>query len=59
MGDYFAEVPDYEEKFNNYINKKTAVRKNILRKTFKQSEIAKYRTLLEKLNFPFIKKGDN
>ena len=51
LGDYFAEVPDYEEKFNNYINKKTAVRKNILRKTFKQSEIAKYRTLLEKLNY--------
>ena len=51
LGDYFAEVPDIEEKFNKYLNKKTAVRRNILRKTFKESEIAKYQTLLEKLNY--------
>jgi hypothetical protein len=51
LGNYFSEVPDLEEKYNKYLNKKTQVRKNIIRKTFKESEIVKYETLLDKLKY--------
>lgn len=49
LGNYFSEVPDKELKYNKYLNKKNTVKKNVLRKTFKESEIIKYETLLEKL----------
>lgn len=51
LGEYFSEVPDKEKQYNKYLNKKNKVRKNVLRKTFKESEIAKYETILDKLTY--------
>lgn len=46
---YFDNVPDKESQYKKYINKKTPVRKSHLRASFKESELIKYRVLLEKL----------
>ncbi|MBI6117961.1 Shedu immune nuclease family protein [Salegentibacter maritimus] len=51
LGNYFSQVPDNEKKYNKYLNKKIDVKKNVLRKTFKEVEIIKYETLLEKLKY--------
>jgi hypothetical protein len=46
---YFDNIEDKEKVFNNYLNKKIIVNKSELRKTFKESDILKYETILEKL----------
>lgn len=46
---YFDNIPDKETKYQTYLNKKTPLYKSKLRKSFKESEIIKYETLLDKL----------
>lgn len=49
LTEYFSNIIDKEEKYTAYINKKTPVYKSKIRKTFKESDILKYETLLGKL----------
>jgi hypothetical protein len=49
LTEYFSNVIDKEEKYNSYVNKKTPIYKSRIRKTFKEADILKYQTLLEKL----------
>lgn len=49
LGNYFSRVPDKEKKYNKYLNKKSNVKRNALRKSFKDVDIVKYEALLEKL----------
>lgn len=49
LKNYFENIKDQEESYQIYINKKTPVYKSGLRKTFKENDILKYETLLEKL----------
>lgn len=51
INNYFDEVPDKELQYNNYLKKKLPSFKSKIRKTFKESEIVKYETLLGKLKF--------
>lgn len=49
LKNYFENIKDQEEGYKTYINKKTPVYKSELRKTFKENDILKYETLLDKL----------
>lgn len=49
LTEYFSNIIDKEEKYVSYINKKTPIYKSKIRKTFKEADILKYETLLEKL----------
>ncbi|WP_282144305.1 Shedu immune nuclease family protein [Cellulophaga baltica] len=49
LTEYFSNIIDKEEKYTSYINKKTPVSKSKIRKIFKEADILKYQTLLEKL----------
>tara|TARA_B100000949_G_C14271995_1_gene447762 strand:- start:294 stop:1481 length:1188 start_codon:yes stop_codon:yes gene_type:complete len=49
LRDYFDNVLDREMSYHSYIGKKTPVYKSDLRKTFKDSEIIKHETLLDRL----------
>lgn len=51
INNYFDQVPDKELQYNNYLKKKLPSFKSKIRKTFKEFEIAKYETLLAKLQF--------
>lgn len=47
--DYFENVKDSEERFKKYLNKKVSKKGENLSKIFKDYELAKYATILEKL----------
>ncbi len=49
LKDYFDDIIDKELVYKTYLNKKIPVYESSLRKTFKQSEILKFKTLSEKL----------
>lgn len=49
LRDYFENVKDKEAQYHSYINLKTPFYKSNLRKLFKETEIVKYETLLERL----------
>ncbi|MCK7591320.1 DUF4263 domain-containing protein [Subsaxibacter sp. CAU 1640] len=49
LKNYFDNIPDKEEGYKLYLNKKVPVYQSKLRKTFKDAEILKYETILEKL----------
>lgn len=51
INEYFENLKDYEEVYKSYLNNKTPNRKSTLIKTFKDSEIEKYETIHEKLEF--------
>ena len=51
INNYFDNIPDKELQYNKYLKKKLPTFKSKLRKTFKESEIIKYETLLGKLKF--------
>lgn len=51
LKNYFDNIVDKENEYKTYINKKTPVYKSELRKTFKENDIIKYETLLEKLKY--------
>lgn len=51
INNYFDNIPDKELQYNKYLKKKLPAFKSKLRKTFKESEIVKYETLLGKLKF--------
>lgn len=51
---YFENVKDSEDIYKKYLNKKSGTLKDKLRKTFKDSEIRKYETIQEKLNYMLI-----
>jgi len=50
LKEYFDNIQDKELSYHSYVGKKTPVYKSNLRKTFKDAEIIKYETLLERLN---------
>ncbi len=49
LKNYFDNISDKEALYQSYLNKNTPDFKSNLRKTFQESEIVKYRTVLEKL----------
>lgn len=51
LKNYFDNIDDQEQKYKTYINKKTRVYPSKLRKTFKENDIVKYETILDKLKF--------
>lgn len=49
LKNYFKDVDDKELTYNSYLNKKIPLIESKIRKTFKESEIIKYETLVERL----------
>jgi hypothetical protein len=49
LKNYFKNVDDKELAYNDYMNKKVPLIESKIRKTFKESEIIKYQTLVERL----------
>lgn len=49
LKNYFKNVNDKELAYNDYLNKKIPLNDSKIRKTFKESEIIKYQTLVERL----------
>lgn len=49
LKNYFDHISDKEESYQNYLNKKIPAYGSNLRKTFREADIIKYQTLLEKL----------
>ncbi len=49
LKNYFDYITDREESYQNYLNNKTPNYGSNLRKTFREADIVKYQTLLEKL----------
>ncbi|EAQ50476.1 MULTISPECIES: Shedu immune nuclease family protein [Flavobacteriaceae] len=49
LKNYFDYITDKEESYQNYLNNKTPNYGSNLRKTFREADIVKYQTLLEKL----------
>jgi hypothetical protein len=49
LRNYFDGIIDAEKKYNSYINKKASRKANNLMKTFQESEVVKFKSILDKL----------